>query len=58
MARIYLGLGDHTQALDWLEKSYADRSLAEFDPLVAPEWDPLRSNPRFQKLLRGMNLAP
>ncbi len=56
MARIYIGLGDQTQALAWLEQSYQDRSLGQYDPLVEAEWDPLRSDPRFQSLLRGMGL--
>lgn len=56
MARIYVGLGDQTRALAWLEKSYQDRSLGEFDPLVDPGWDPLRSDPRFRDLLRRMGL--
>jgi eukaryotic-like serine/threonine-protein kinase len=56
MARIYIGLGDQTRALAWLEKSYQDRSLSEFDPLVDPAWDPLRSDPRFRDLLRRMGL--
>ena len=58
IARIYVGLGDQTQALAWLEKSYQDRSLGEFDLLVAAEFDPLRSDPRFQDLLRRMGLPP
>jgi hypothetical protein len=41
--------------LDWLEKAYED-----YDPsmlyLGLPYYDPLRSYPRFQELLRKMNL--
>ena len=58
MARIYVGLGDQTRALAWLEKSYQDRSLGQFDVLVDAGWDPLRSDPRFQNLLRRMGLPP
>ena len=51
---IHLGLGQNEQALDWLETAVEDR-----DPLctvskVSPFVDPLRSEPRFQKLLRKM----
>jgi TolB-like protein/DNA-binding winged helix-turn-helix (wHTH) protein/Tfp pilus assembly protein PilF len=56
LALIYVGLGDQTRALAWLEKSYQDRSLGEFDLLVDAGWDPLRSDPRFRDLLRRMNL--
>ena len=51
----YLNAGEYDLAIDWLEKAYE-----EHDPslpyLGLPEYDPLRSNPRFQELLRKMNL--
>jgi serine/threonine-protein kinase len=51
----YLDAGDYGLAMDWLEKSYED-----YDPsmpyLGLPYYDPLRSYPRFQDLLRKMNL--
>jgi adenylate cyclase len=50
-ARIYAGLGDHDKAFEWLERAYEERSLG----LVfvdSPIWDPIRSDPRFQDLLR------
>ena len=51
----YLDAGDYDLAMDWLEKAYE-----EYDPnmpyLGVPFYDPLRSNPRFQNLLRKMNL--
>ena len=55
-AIVHLGLGDHEAALDWLEKAYAER----FNRLAylrrEPIWQPLRQNPRFQDLLRRINL--
>ena len=56
MARIYVGLGDKDKAFEWLEKDYDERSLPFI--LVDPIFDPLRSDPRFQDLLRRMNLQP
>jgi DNA-binding winged helix-turn-helix (wHTH) protein/TolB-like protein/Flp pilus assembly protein TadD len=57
MALISIGLGDRNQALEWLSKSYSDRScymvFAKTDPLL----DPLRSDPRFQALLNRMGLS-
>jgi serine/threonine-protein kinase len=51
----YLDAGDHELSMDWLEKAYED-----YDPsmlyLGLPYYDPLRSYPRFQELLRKMNL--
>ncbi len=54
IALIYVGLGDHDQAMAWLEKSYRER----FNPslLVRPCFDPLRSDPRFQNLLGRIGL--
>jgi DNA-binding winged helix-turn-helix (wHTH) protein/tetratricopeptide (TPR) repeat protein len=56
MALACVGLGEHDQALEWLEKSYEDRSTymvyAKTDPLL----DPVRSDPRFAVLLHRMRL--
>ena len=58
MARIYAGLGEKDKAFEWLEKGYEDRSISSADIKVDPTFDPLRSDPRFQDLLRRMNLQP
>jgi serine/threonine-protein kinase len=51
----YLDAGDYDQAIYWLEKAYE-----EHDPnlpyIGMPIWDPLRSDPRFQDLLRRIGL--
>jgi hypothetical protein len=52
----YLYASDHDRAMGWLEKAFEVR-----DPNMpyigcTPIYDPLRSNPRFQDLLRRMNL--
>jgi serine/threonine-protein kinase len=52
----YAMAGDRVRALDWLEKAYAEQ-----DPNMPyigclPIFDPLRAEPRFQALLRRMNL--
>jgi TolB-like protein/tetratricopeptide (TPR) repeat protein/tRNA A-37 threonylcarbamoyl transferase component Bud32 len=62
IATAYVALGDHEKAMDWLEKAYDARIL--FLPNLRRErtaggtFQPLRTNPRFQALLRKLNLAP
>jgi Tfp pilus assembly protein PilF len=52
----YLYVGDTAHALDWLEKAYDDRDPGMPYIGCMPMFDPLRSEPRFQALLRRMNL--
>ncbi|MEE8348968.1 MAG: tetratricopeptide repeat protein, partial [Acidobacteriota bacterium] len=57
-AEIYASLGARDQALEWLEKAFQARSGSLYNLRVEPSWDPLRDDPRFQDLLRRMNLDP
>jgi TolB-like protein/Tfp pilus assembly protein PilF len=54
IALAYVGLGDHNEAMVWLEKAYQSR----FNPsiLMRRAFDPLRYDPRFQELLRRLRL--
>jgi len=54
-AYAYLGLGDKDRALTFLERAYEEQDPALFYLKVSPLLDPLRSEPRFQALLRRMN---
>jgi serine/threonine protein kinase/tetratricopeptide (TPR) repeat protein len=56
IARWYLLAGDHDRAMEWLEKAFevGDPNLPRTG--FPPIWDPMRSDPRFQDLLRRMNL--
>jgi serine/threonine protein kinase/Flp pilus assembly protein TadD len=58
IAQIYTALGDTSRAFQWLDKAYQDRDTW-LDWLKAePGFDSLRSDPRFQDLLRRMNFPP
>ena len=54
IAAIYAALGDKDLAMVWLEKGYQER----FNPgvLLRPAFDPLRSDHRFQSLVRRIGL--
>jgi len=54
-AWIHIGLGSHDRAFQCLEKAYSERATMLVNLLSFPWWDPLRSDPRFQDLLRRMN---
>src|SRR6266498_1133540 len=55
-ALLYAGLGEKDQAFQWLERGYQDRAFdmpyLKVDPLI----DSLRSDPRFEDLLRRVGL--
>jgi hypothetical protein len=53
---VYLGLQDAEAALDWMEKAYAARWSDVIWIKTGPEYDWLRSNPRFQAFLKKMKL--
>lgn len=53
---VYAGLHENEKAMDWLEKAYEDRSNAIIFLKVDPDFDGLRSSPRFQALLRRLTL--
>jgi tetratricopeptide (TPR) repeat protein len=57
MAYVHTGLGEYERALDWLERAYEERAGGVFGMKGSFLFAPLRSHPRFQALLRKMNLA-
>jgi len=58
IAVVYAALGDKDKALAQLEQAYQDRSDSMIFLKVAPEMDSLRSDPRFQDLLRRLHFPP
>jgi len=57
LAIIFAALDERDKAFAWLDKAVELQTPLE-GLKVNPEWDPLRSDPRFQDLLRRMNFPP
>jgi TolB-like protein/DNA-binding winged helix-turn-helix (wHTH) protein/Tfp pilus assembly protein PilF len=57
-AIVHTRLGHKDNAFVSLEKAYKQHHWAMNQLKVLPAWDPLRSDPRFQDLLRRMNFPP
>lgn len=55
IAYVYVGLGEHEQALQMLQRAQQEHSWELVFVREEPWFDPLRSDPRFQKLLADMN---
>ena len=57
VALVYLGLGDHDRVFDCLDEALKERELRMLYLKVDPIFDPLRSDPRFDMLLRRVGFA-
>lgn len=57
IAWTYLGLGERDSALSWLETTVKEGHGHILFLTANPVWDPLRSEPRFQALLRKVGLG-
>ncbi|HVO60991.1 MAG TPA: winged helix-turn-helix domain-containing protein [Terriglobales bacterium] len=56
VARLYAHAGNNEEVLHWLQKAYDQRETPLMHLGVAWDWDLLRTDPRFQDLLRRMNI--
>jgi serine/threonine-protein kinase len=56
LASIYAALGRKEQALEWLEKSFQERSIWILTLEVDPQFSGLRDYPKFKDLLRRIRL--
>ena len=54
-AEAYTGLGEKDEAMTWLERAYEEHDQWMVYIKAYPGWDALRSEPRFQALVRRMN---
>ena len=57
IAEFYSVLGKKDEALNWLEKAYAERNGGMPSLKIDPHFDALHSDPRFQSLVRRMNFT-
>jgi tetratricopeptide (TPR) repeat protein len=57
-AIVYLGLGDRDRAFEWLEKTVPEHDDKLLFLKVEPVMDDLRSDPRFEDLVRRVGLVP
>jgi len=55
IALIYNGLDEPNNAVDWLEKGYAERDPKMTFLKVEPKWNDLRQDSRFMDLMKRMN---
>ena len=59
LAQVYVFAGENELAIQQLETlKQVPRALTYGDFAKLPEWDPLRSDPRFQKLLSELKPIP
>jgi DNA-binding winged helix-turn-helix (wHTH) protein/TolB-like protein/Flp pilus assembly protein TadD len=58
LAEVYVGLGEKEKALAALEAAAQARSSWIAAVKADPSWDPLRNEPRFQKILMSIGLTP
>lgn len=60
LAICHLGFGDRSAALDEMEAAVKNHEIAVFtaySPLLDRTWDPVRSDPRWDRILRSANLG-
>ena len=57
IAVVYAQLGDTRQSIAWLEKAHEGHAWQMVQLKTWPAWNPVRSDPRFQDLLRRMNFT-
>jgi len=54
---VYAGLENKAMTLEWLERAYQEHDFSLVFVQVAPWFETVRGEPRFQQLLRNMQLA-
>ena len=57
MAVVHVGLGEIDEAFEWLERAYELRAFLLVHIQQDPRLAPIRSDPRFEELLRRIGLS-
>jgi tetratricopeptide (TPR) repeat protein len=57
LAKLCVSLGNHAEAIGWLERMYEERNGLLVYLKVEPHFDPLRGEPRFQALIKKVGLG-
>ena len=57
IAMVHLGLGELEEAMQWLERGYEARDVHMVFLPIDAKWDPIRSDPRFVRLLERCNFG-
>lgn len=57
IAEAYIRIGDKEKAIEWLEKAFEEHDSGLVSLSVEPMFDPVRSDIRFQEILRRMKLT-
>ena len=55
LADLYMRGNEKDEALKWLERAYKEHAAGPTMLKVDPGWDGLRSDPRFQDIVRRMS---
>jgi tetratricopeptide (TPR) repeat protein len=58
VALVHTGMGNKAEALDWLDRAYEEHDFSLVFLQVAPWFDGLRGEARFEQLTRRMQLPP
>jgi serine/threonine protein kinase/Tfp pilus assembly protein PilF len=56
IAMLYVGLGEIDEAFQWLEKAFEERAWGLSFLEIQPEFDRIRSDPRYKELLKKIGL--
>jgi hypothetical protein len=56
IAHLYLGLEDTDKVFEWLEKGIKEKDISTLTVNYLPEYEPIRSDPRYKELREKMGL--